>query len=102
MAKAPPSAREGIVLVLNIAFLAIGLLLVRLRMTSIGIEASDSAHAIAKSNLTFLVLALSTLAGSAAALWRRDRIPYAIIVALFFTFVSWVLLVFISGQLWGS
>ena len=70
MAKAPPWVREGIVLVLNVAFVSIGLLLVRLRMTSIGIDASDSAHAIAKSNLTFLILAVSTLAGSAAALWR--------------------------------
>ena len=93
---------EGIVLASNLAFLVATLSFQRIRMLSIGIEPTDVAHAVAKSNLTYLILLVVSLAVSTAALWRKGPVLYALLVAGFTAFVSCVLFILISGQLWGS
>ena len=93
---------EAIVLGSNLTFLLIALSFQRIRMLSIGLEATDVAHAVAKSNLTFLIPLVVSLTVSAAALWREGSALYALLVAGFTAFVSCVLFILISGQLWGS
>ena len=71
-------------------------------MLSIGVEPTDVAHAVAKSNLTFLILLAVSVVVSTAALWREGSVVYALLVAVLSAFVSCVLFILIAGQLWGS
>ena len=100
--RAPFWRGESIVLGSNLAFLAAALSFQRIRMLSIGVEPTDVAHAVAKSNLTFLILLAVSVVVSTAALWREGSVVYALLVAVLSAFVSCVLFILIAGQLWGS